>query len=109
MDWAKKEVPSVELCKRVEGLKLFYFDLESMQSFLIVAEDEDEDVIKEVEEVDEESEELEHNDEEVDEHMVDEEENQQIQIPSVEGELPEEVISVKDKYDDKDRISTEEI
>jgi len=43
MHWTEKEVASAELCeKRVEGLKLFYFDLEPMQSFLIVAEDEDE-------------------------------------------------------------------
>jgi len=74
-----------------------------------VAEDEDEEVINEVEELDREHEELEYNDEEIDEHVIDEEENQQIQIPSVEGELPEEVISVKDKYDGKDAISTEEI
>jgi len=70
---------------------------------------EDEESVKEVEELDEENKELEYNDKEIDKHIVDEAEHQQIQIPSVEGELPEEVISVKDKYDDKDVISTEEI
>jgi len=70
---------------------------------------EDEETVDTIEEKTDETEEVEvdYNDEENDEYLPDEEENQDAIIPSVDGEIPEGAIRIKDKYDNV--VSTEEI
>lgn len=75
-----------------------------------VPEDEEtKDIVDNIEEGTDETEEVDvdYNDEENDGYLSDEDENQDVIIPSVEGEIPEDAIHIKDKCDDV--VSTEEI